>query len=1086
MKAMGTSIDLFKITPPLLTGTVPRRALIGQIGAIFTPGKWLCAPSGSGKSTLIAAYIQQSKRPVVWYRLDARDDDPAFFFATFAQALCAQQKGMANLPHFSDADHGNETAFAGRFFAAVLARIRAPSLFVLDDFQQTSAEWLAPALVQLLQRPVPEREVVFISEAPPPPPFFDSVVARHLSLANDLEFRFSASECDAIAQLLRLSGMRGEDILALTGGHAGAVVLACEFMRGTRPASAPAEALTRKMHAHLLGKLVDQLPAELRDLLLRTSSLPRLTVALVNELLGQTESGGLLEALAERGLVMRFARDGDIAYEAHGLVRAGARALARDVFGEHEAGMQGDRCAQLLQVSGLLEDAFELWVELDAFDSALDVLDRLAPRFASRRQPRLLLRAVDRVPAELIQSRPWILFWAGHALLGVDERKSCEWLGRAFQAFEAQGVDNGMLLCASAALAALNSDPFDSAALGHWLVRLAANRSAAVNLPDKRLRAIYLLGLVCEGNLGAHDEAARAENEEAFSELIALATDQEAWSSSDQMLAVARTLIEHAHVFYSFPLAQQIVVQTQPLANDEANSPLLRGRWWLAVAEMQSILGEHERFAASMAQVDKLLAISDTNALRFLMLRIRIDYSLRRDDLDTVKSLMPDFEDVCAGGTPRELAQFGVIATRVLLRQQRFSEALAQAEAAASTAAKSGFVGAEARILEVTLANTLAANQRFRDAADRLHRLAEDQGKAQGSYFRSMALCLDFCDSAGKNLVALRRGLDLARELSFINILQRTPDLLSQIFVTALANDIEPEFVRRVITHQRLKPPVEAGSEWPWPVRVWTLGGFRLEINGEQYRPAHKSQDKPLELLKLLVAAQALGRDWPDKGWLAEQLWPDADEANARKSLDMTVGRLRRVLGSDQSVEAAEGKLRVNRLIVWSDLQFMLRASSEVLNRHSTAAKQRPVVDGEAGAAVDRVLRAYGGQFLLGEDETPWVLGARTTVSRTFCSAIAAAGGSNSAVDDQRGLLALERALLVEPAAEDLARALMQRYLAAGRHAEALRVYRRCKEMLSVILGVAPSAQTEALRARIYLTADSDAAAGHPSPPELR
>jgi LuxR family maltose regulon positive regulatory protein len=482
MHTNTNSTDRSKLAPPALTGTVPRRQLLSQFAAVPTPCKWLCAPSGSGKSTLIAGYARKSDRHVVWYRLDARDDDPGFFFATFAAALSSCLRGAGTLPAFHDADTGREKAFAGRFFAAMLVRVRVPALWVFDDVQRIGADWLFEALAQLVQRNAPDLEVVFVSETPPPPAFFDAIVARQLSLANDFDLRFSADECSAIAQLARLAATRGEEVYALTGGHAGAVILACEFLRAARPSAATAATVNRQLHSHLLGKLAENLPEELRDLLLRTSSLPSLTVPIVDQLLGRSGSGELLEALADRGLLVRYPSDDGMTYEAHGLVRAAAKSLAASLFGAAEAQKQGERCARLLEANDRPGDAFALWLELGAEDQALDALDRLAPRLAGKRQAQILLKAIDRLPADRVGSHPWILFWAGESMLGIDERKSCDWFERAHQAFDDRSRSDGRLLSSAAALTALNSDPFDLGVINRWVGRLAADRHDAPEL----------------------------------------------------------------------------------------------------------------------------------------------------------------------------------------------------------------------------------------------------------------------------------------------------------------------------------------------------------------------------------------------------------------------------------------------------------------------------------------------------------------------------------------------------------------------------------------------------------------------------
>ena len=68
---------------------------------------------------------------------------------------------------------------------------------------------------------------------------------------------------------------------------------------------------------------------------------------------------------------------------------------------------------------------------------------------------------------------------------------------------------------------------------------------------------------------------------------------------------------------------------------------------------------------------------------------------------------------------------------------------------------------------------------------------------------------------------------------------------------------------------------------------------------------------------------------------------------------------------------------------------------------------------------------------------------------------------ANEAWDKAQSLY--ERVLEIDNVAEEVYRRLMSCYARAGRPAEALRVYRRCRQMLSLVLGIAPSAETETL-----------------------
>ena len=67
------------------------------------------------------------------------------------------------------------------------------------------------------------------------------------------------------------------------------------------------------------------------------------------------------------------------------------------------------------------------------------------------------------------------------------------------------------------------------------------------------------------------------------------------------------------------------------------------------------------------------------------------------------------------------------------------------------------------------------------------------------------------------------------------------------------------------------------------------------------------------------------------------------------------------------------------------------------------------------------------------------------------------AGDFASAVDVYR------RALETDNLAESLYRGLMRALAATGDRAEAMNAFRRCRELLSIVLGVKPSAETDRL-----------------------
>jgi DNA-binding SARP family transcriptional activator len=106
------------------------------------------------------------------------------------------------------------------------------------------------------------------------------------------------------------------------------------------------------------------------------------------------------------------------------------------------------------------------------------------------------------------------------------------------------------------------------------------------------------------------------------------------------------------------------------------------------------------------------------------------------------------------------------------------------------------------------------------------------------------------------------------------------------------------------------------------------------------------------------------------------------------------------------------------------------------------------------------------------------LLAGREAIATAVRQALITADSILDGSVDEVLIPALERALLADPASEDLARSLMRALLRQKRHSEVIQVYRRLRQMLSLLLGVAPSPETDHIRDQAY-TAPSSQAASH-------
>ena len=1053
-----------KTSAPSLKGVIERRRLIDALSRLQTPARWLQAPSGTGKSTLAASYARASKKPLVWYRLDERDNDPAFFYAEFAEAIRGQTRFTKQLPKFSSDDHERQLSFAQRFASALNEQLAKPTLFVVDDVQTITNEVMQQVLAALVAAMTKGHELLFVSQSTAPMSFFDSIAARQLALLNDADLHFDLTECKEMISAMRIGDAHGESIAALTGGHAGALILACELLRGTDPKSALGVETVERVHSHLLTKLVERMPQARRDLLLQTAFVTKLTRPIAEQLAG-SDAAAQIDALVESGLLRRVGTAANEAFEAHGLVQQGIRALVHRRFEPSRTRDLAERTAAILAANDQTESAFAVLVESGSIAKALGVLQGLAEHYASRGQVDLLMSSIAKLPATEVQCDAWLCFWTGQALLRIDEEQARVWFGHAYAAFKEKSNRQGMRLAAASSVIALTLEWADLQQLDVWIARHSDAGGDALVADADRFEPYLLMGIICVA-LVRGSYPPQIDPDLVTARMKTLLDLPAVWLSDDQRVQAATILIKHGHAFAQYALARNVIIATRSLPQSGLAGALHRGRWFIATADTLLATGETLQ---ARAELDRArLLVTQSLRLSFEFGFASANHFMKAHDLPLAAEELQQLEDIATKAPPGQRAEYSRMRARLLLLQGSLSEGLHWAREAMLLAVPAGLTGATLRMFEIELAYALTANDRVSEALELVSQWEYEPREVR----LALENCLRFLLHGESQLRALRTGLENARQIGFVNLFDRARVPLAHICDAALANQIETDFVLRLIETKRLSPPPLAGAYWPWPIHVRTLGGFRLDIAGKRYQPSHKAQDKPLELLKLLVTCQTLGRDSAEKAWVAERLWPDADADNARKSLDMTVGRLRRLLNREDSVVSHEGRLQLAPTVVWTDIRVLLHAISHTQMRRDQHAKGNAASSYEATGGISLLLDNYTGPFLADEEGPAWLLAGREAIAARVRQALLALDALLGGRGDTALVPALEKAFTADPTSEDLAQALMRAYLRLGQHSEAIRIYRRLREMLSLLLSIAPSRESDDIRDRAY-TAES-------------
>lgn len=244
-----------------------------------------------------------------------------------------------------------------------------------------------------------------------------------------------------------------------------------------------------------------------------------------------------------------------------------------------------------------------------------------------------------------------------------------------------------------------------------------------------------------------------------------------------------------------------------------------------------------------------------------------------------------------------------------------------------------------------------------------------------------------------------------------------------------------------------------------WPVAIYTLGRFSLLLNGQHADFGRKMPHRPLEFLKTLIALG--GREVP-VATLATVMWPDADGDTAQRSFDTTLHRLRRVLGDQRFILLRDGKVTLDPDYCWTDVWFFERLLGQVQRIMSTDIK------GKDAVALDRLsekmLSLYQGHFLSLEDVTPWSVSIRERLRSKYIHNLLGLGRyweSNGFWD--KAMRCYLKGLEVDDLVEVFYQRLMVCCLETGRCSEGMLFYRRCRQVLSLVLGLKPEAVTESL-----------------------
>jgi len=523
-------------------------------------------------------------------------------------------------------------------------------------------------------------------------------------------------------------------------------------------------------------------------------------------------------------------------------------------------------------------------------------------------------------------------------------------------------------------------------------------------------------------------------------------------------------------LYYSEPralpaLAQRVYSLLSPSVHRAELTPHRLGNWLIFWSRCARYAREPQQAELAEKQARQLAEDHGLRDILGWLAYIEVDRSLPERNVARAERALAAAEALADPARPGEIPRLDYLRTKLALMKSQGDAAVFYASRATQYANEFEFPPPKRAIFIV---NEAQARLYIHDFAAARRCLSEAVELAPGNYAQEIRDMLALTEAYEATLADPVRGRELLgrawasmRERQFYDTFDGFPELGAKLCVLALEHDIEVDFVRHLIESRGISPPLGAPEAWPWAIRVETLGGLKVYCRGEELAFEGKAKKKPIQLLKLLVA---LGGRAVAKQKLCELLWSDAEPGAAAAALDVVISRLRKLLGVPDAIRIDEGKVGFDAEKVWLDVWAFdrdVQALQDALN----GKPDESFID----TTSRKLLARYRGAFLGSEDPQRWSLAARDRWQNRFRRSLADAGGFFEQRGDWPRAMALyERALEEDNLAEDLYRRLMRGHLARGEAAAAAGVYRRCREMLSIQLGIPPSAATEALFKSIY------------------
>lgn len=423
MTPMETGIIETKLQPPQMAHRSLRREAIGKSlldaaenGRTVT----VVAPAGSGKSTLLSAHfrrLQDQGFSCHWLSLDQTNDDPMSFTRYLCLALAPLDAGffenlLAQLRANSDAELDANLESIVPFLAG---RARKLAIF-FDDFHTINNPKVKAFVGRLLKNIASSTHIVIASRSAVQVELGHRRMAGTLLEVGAPDLNLDHTQLQQFMKQVHNLSLDGQQIEALhtatEGWMAGLQLAAMAIKSDVNRAYEIIEGFSgrdKNLKEYLFQTVFDVQPADLREFLLLTAPLSKLSVGLCNAVTSRNDSQQFLDRIDQANLFLIPLDHQGVWYRYHHLF---SEFLQRELMdsSDHRNEDVLDAAARWCVEQGLLTDAIQYLLDSERYDDAAELINENATAVAlDEGEHATILDWMRRLPKDLHDTNPRLL-----------------------------------------------------------------------------------------------------------------------------------------------------------------------------------------------------------------------------------------------------------------------------------------------------------------------------------------------------------------------------------------------------------------------------------------------------------------------------------------------------------------------------------------------------------------------------------------------------------------------------------------------------------------------------------------------------